>query len=152
MILNKAGHLIPIFQIHIKYDLTVPSQKTVLCAQLPSQLDQIIQISLAAGEEFQPWKGSILAAWSPLLLGDTGLVHKTRVLFPLPMILLPEFYPDLFLLPLSRPQEDFIYFLFFVFSRATPMAYGSSQARGRIGTVTTSIHQSHSNMGSKPHL
>ena len=41
---------------------------------------------------------------------------------------------------------------FFVFSRAAPMAYGSSQARGRIRAVATSLHHSHSKAGSEPHL
>ena len=38
------------------------------------------------------------------------------------------------------------------FSRATPMAYGSSQARGLIGAAATSLYQSHGNAGSEPHL
>ena len=47
----------------------------------------------------------------------------------------------------------FIYFVcLFVFSRAAPVAYGSSQARGLIGAVATGLYQSQSNSGSKPHL
>ena len=46
----------------------------------------------------------------------------------------------------------FFCFLFFVFSRATPMAYGGSQARGPIGAVASGLHHRHSNSGSKPHL
>ena len=46
----------------------------------------------------------------------------------------------------------FTYFCLFAFSRATPVAYGGSQARGLIGAVATSLLQSHSNVGSKPHL
>ena len=52
--------------------------------------------------------------------------------------------------------------LFFVFclfvvvvvaiSWAAPVAYGGSQARGLIGAVATSLHQSHSNSGSEPRL
>ena len=49
-----------------------------------------------------------------------------------------------------------IHFLFFFFlfclSRAAPVAYGGSQARGRIGAVAASLHQSHSNVGSEPRL
>ena len=45
----------------------------------------------------------------------------------------------------------FIYFLFFVFL-AAPSAYGSSQARGRIGAVTVGLRHSHSNARSKPSL
>ena len=36
--------------------------------------------------------------------------------------------------------------------RATPAAYGSSQARDQIGATAASLHHSHSNMGSEPHL
>ena len=32
------------------------------------------------------------------------------------------------------------------------MAYGDSQARGRIGAVATGLRQSHSNVGSEPRL
>ena len=39
----------------------------------------------------------------------------------------------------------------FAFSRATPVAYGGSQA-GLIRAVATSLHHSHSNEGSEPHL
>ena len=46
----------------------------------------------------------------------------------------------------------FFFFGLFAFPRAAPMAYGDSQARGRIGAVAASLHHSHSNMGSKSHL
>ena len=36
--------------------------------------------------------------------------------------------------------------------RATPAAYGSSQARGRIGAAAAGPHHSHSHMGSEPRL
>ena len=36
--------------------------------------------------------------------------------------------------------------------RTAPEAYGSSQARGLIGAATASLHHSHSNAGSEPHL
>ena len=46
----------------------------------------------------------------------------------------------------------FIYlFCLFAFSRATPVAYGDSQARGLIGAVAAGLRQSHSNVGSQPH-
>ena len=32
------------------------------------------------------------------------------------------------------------------------MAYGDSQARGRIGAAAASLHQGHSNAGPQPHL
>ena len=36
--------------------------------------------------------------------------------------------------------------------RAVPAAYGGPQARSPIGAVATGLRQSHSNMGSEPHL
>ena len=42
--------------------------------------------------------------------------------------------------------------LSFVLFRATGMAYGSSQARGRIGAAADSLHQSQSKTGSEPCL
>ena len=46
----------------------------------------------------------------------------------------------------------FLFFLFFVFSRVAPTAYGGSQARGLIRAVATGLGHSHSNVGSEPHL
>ena len=47
----------------------------------------------------------------------------------------------------------FIYLLLFLSSfKATPAAYGSSQAKGRNGAIATGLHHSHSNSGSKPCL
>ena len=42
--------------------------------------------------------------------------------------------------------------LLFFLSRATPTAYGSSQARSRIRSAVASLHHIHSNAGSKLHL
>ena len=41
-------------------------------------------------------------------------------------------------------------FFFFGLFRATPTAYESSQARGRIGTAASGLHHRHSDTGSKP--
>ena len=46
----------------------------------------------------------------------------------------------------------FLSFSFFVFSRPTPVAYAGSQAMGPIGPIAASLHHSHSNSGSDPHL
>ena len=46
----------------------------------------------------------------------------------------------------------FLFFCLSTFSRAAPMAYGGSQARGLIGAVAVGLHQSHSNAGCEPHL
>ena len=40
------------------------------------------------------------------------------------------------------------FFFFFVFLRATPMAYGSSQARAQVLAVATPLHHVHSNTAS----
>ena len=44
------------------------------------------------------------------------------------------------------------FFCLFAFSRAAPMVYGGSQARGLIGAAATGQRQSHSNAGSEPRL
>ena len=47
----------------------------------------------------------------------------------------------------------FLFFGFFKsFSRAAPMAYVGSQARGLIRAVATGLHRSHSSAGSEPRL
>ena len=45
-----------------------------------------------------------------------------------------------------------LFFCLLPFSRATPTACGGSQARGSIGAAATGLCQSHSNLGSEPHL
>ena len=49
-------------------------------------------------------------------------------------------------------QFYFLFFCLFAFSRAAPVAYGDSQARGPIRAVAASLRQSHSNRGSEPSL
>ena len=44
------------------------------------------------------------------------------------------------------------YFVFFAISRAAPVAYGGSKARGIIRAAAASLRHSHSNARSKPHL
>ena len=44
-----------------------------------------------------------------------------------------------------------LFSFFFLLFRATPTAYGSSQARGRIGAVAAGLCHSHSNTGSLTH-
>ena len=55
----------------------------------------------------------------------------------------------------NKETQALIFFFFFVllpFSWAAPVAYGVSQARGRIGAVAAGLRQSHSNVGSERHL
>ena len=67
------------------------------------------------------------------------------------------------MLYIISPQLILFFFVFCLFvvvvvvvvvaiSWAAPAAYGGSQARGQIGAVATSLHQSHSNAGSEPRL
>ena len=44
------------------------------------------------------------------------------------------------------------FFWSFCLSRASPMAYGGSQARGPIGAIAAGLHQSHSNARSELRL
>jgi len=43
-------------------------------------------------------------------------------------------------------------FVFLPFLGPLPRHMGGSQARGLIGAIAASLHQSHSNKGSEPHL
>ena len=43
-------------------------------------------------------------------------------------------------------------FVLFLLFRATPAAYGGSQARGPIGATAPGLHHSHSNAESEPRL
>ena len=45
-----------------------------------------------------------------------------------------------------------LFFFLFCLFKATPMAYGGSQARGPVGAAAAGLHQSHSNAGSELHL
>ena len=49
-------------------------------------------------------------------------------------------------------QTESLLLFIFCFFRATPEAYGGSQVRGRIGAAAAGLRQSHSNLGSEPHL
>ena len=50
----------------------------------------------------------------------------------------------------KRLKEE--YLLFFFLFRATPVSYGSSQARGQIGAAAAGLYHRHSNSRSKPCL
>ena len=56
------------------------------------------------------------------------------------------------LMQLVEDREVLCHRLFFFFFLPTLMAYGSSQARGPVGTVATILCHSHGNAGSEPHL
>ena len=46
----------------------------------------------------------------------------------------------------------FLFFMYFLLFRAALVAYGGSQATGRIRATAASLDHSQSNAGSKPHL
>ena len=46
----------------------------------------------------------------------------------------------------------YLIFIFIFIFRATPVAHGSSQVRGRIRATAAGLHHSHSNVGSEPCL
>ena len=53
----------------------------------------------------------------------------------------------------NRSVGNFSSYKFFsFFFRATPVAYGGSQARSRNGAIAVGLCHSHSNAGSEPHL
>ena len=52
----------------------------------------------------------------------------------------------------SFKNLDFFFFFCLCFLGPHPMAYGGSQTRGQMGATATSLHHSHSNVGSKLHL
>ena len=52
----------------------------------------------------------------------------------------------------GKVKELFFFFFGLLFFRAALMAYGVSQARGRIRAVDAGLHHSYSNIRSKPHL
>ena len=70
---------------------------------------------------------------------------------------LPRLFPLSFLMhtlltPSTHPFSTFnFYFIFLLFLfRATPMAYGGSQARGPIGAAAAKLHHSHHHARSEP--
>ena len=55
-------------------------------------------------------------------------------------------------MPLIKTVAEYIFCLFVLLFSDALAAYGDSQARGPIRAIATSLHQSHSNAGSEPHL
>ena len=59
---------------------------------------------------------------------------------------LSRFFPTEFI-----TEYQHFYLFIFMLLRATPAAYGSSQAGGRIGGIAASLHHSHSNARASTH-
>ena len=57
-----------------------------------------------------------------------------------------------FHMPWAQPKKLPSSLFFLVFSGGAPVAYGGSQARGRIGAAATGLSHSYSNTGSELHL
>ena len=64
----------------------------------------------------------------------------------------PRLDPERFSKPRQMAEVPPAFFFFSPLFRAAPLAYGGSQARGRIGAAATSPHHSHSHARSEPCL
>ena len=103
----------------------------------------------------QPARTTATATWDPSLICDlyhsnaSSLTHGARPgIEPISSWILVGFI-------IAEPQWELpfsSFFFSFCLFRATPLAYGGSQARGRIGAVAASLCQRHSNAGSKSYL
>ena len=60
--------------------------------------------------------------------------------------------PKMPAIPLCQSRNSHKFFFFFGLFKVAPMAYGGSQARGRIGALATGPCQSHSHARSELHL
>ena len=80
------------------------------------------------------------AQCSQVILCVHHIVHREVLPAPTQYLLIHFFFPTIFI------------YLFILLFRAIPEANGSFQARGQIGAAAASLHHSHSNVGSKPHL
>ena len=86
------------------------------------------------------------------VISDDPSSFDTVVMYPLSLLIL---FCLLFVLCL--PKDLFLFFIFYylfiyLLFRATPSAYGNSQARGWIGAVAVGLRYSHSNVLSEPCL
>ena len=96
--------------------------------------------------------GIIIFSLSLLFFGGLHLQNMEVPQPGEPMLLQRQYW---ILNPIT-PQKNSLFFFFCLFClrffRATPMAYGGSQARGPIGAVATGLCHSHSNARSELHL
>ena len=102
-----------------------------------------------------PWARPGIKPTSPWILIRFLICWATRGTPPIPptseMLVQVDILLGVHLIQ-NRTQTSFIYFIFvyfFIFLRATPEAYGSSQARARIRPIAASLCHSHSNARSK---
>ena len=86
---------------------------------------------------------------------SVGMAATTQLQLKMQMLILPilnDFQEKMEFEFFCHPLSFFFFSFLFAFSRATPEAYGGSQAKGLISVVATGLRQNHSNLGSKPHL
>ena len=113
----------------------------------PSPLNSYVKaliLSVACGPGVERIQLGSMRLWIRSLASLSGLrIWRCRGLCPPPAIRgsQSKLFPSL-------PASLLLVCLF----SAAPAAYGGSQARGLIGAVAASLHQSHSNAGSKPCL
>ena len=100
--------------------------------------------SLGETAGFSPWKNMDLGGTQAERFYQSHLVLRWSLLHLRCKIWLDHWFWITFLFS--------FFFFFFLLFMATPMAYGGSPARSRIGTTNTSLHHSHSKAGSEPHL
>ena len=80
------------------------------------------------------------------------IIFKYLLLFKIPYICMPyKVYLVFFHPEIKFCCFIFLFFIFLLF-RATPMAYGGSQARGQIGAIAAVLFHSHINVRSKQYL
>ena len=63
-----------------------------------------------------------------------------------------DHWPRSFHMPQAQPKKKVFCFFFFLLFRASPMAYGHSQARGELRATAADLCHNHSNEGSDTHL
>ena len=105
-----------------------------------------------------PLEGSALWAFVLLLLVDVCMCQARPSWregelgsqeWQVDAALLPESHLSLFSVPLQTLSRTCLS-LVFSLHKAASVAYGSSQAKGRTGTVAAGLHHSHSNARSQP--
>ena len=77
------------------------------------------------------------------MLGDSKLVLVVKTQVKVHTKSLEKMFHNI-----GKWEEAFFFFFF----RAVPLAYGDSQGRGIVRATAASLHQSHSNARSEPHL
>uniref|UniRef100_A0A4X1T5W7 Secreted protein n=1 Tax=Sus scrofa TaxID=9823 RepID=A0A4X1T5W7_PIG len=99
------------------------------------------------------WRHQILHALSEARDRTCNLIVPSRIRFHCATTGTPCFFFKVGFLAFCGvghgPLGTSFFFFFFAFSRAIPVSYGGSQARGLIGAVATDLCQSHSNVGSE---